>query len=305
MKLPENSYIVLQAYGNKSILQECVFALLSLSRNNPENTLSNLEVWIYTDQPDFFKEFKDIPFPVFCREMNQELIRDWKGATDFVHRVKIEILRDFVKNRNGQVLYLDTDICFAMPVFPLFENIRKGEKYMHVMEGKVHESPNIVFRKLSGFLKSHSLNVENQTVTIPPDVAMWNAGVLGFHTNEKALLEKILLFTDKLHSLFPKHIAEQFAFSLYFQTSGKILTAHPYIYHYWNLKELRPVLNSFFAHFSNKSWEALSWYSQLIQLPDFLQQKANFYQSRSLLEKALKKEWKPEIPDWSLLTDQL
>lgn len=305
MAIPAGSYIVMQAYGSQDILNECAFALLSLTRQQTEDDLQNLTVIIYTDQPAFFKSFKDCPLNARLRDVNRALISQWRGAIDFVHRVKIEVLRDAVKNLDGQILYLDTDVCFAEPVTTIFDNIRKGKLYMHIMEGRLHGSDNLVFQKLSKFFNSSDVALHGKKITIPEDAMMWNAGVLGFHTKYSQLLDEVLAFTDVVYQQIPKHVVEQFAFSLYFRQTAPLLSAHTNINHYWNLKELRPVLASFFGHFGNKDWETLSYYSRLIQLPDYMQQKANFYYNRSSVDKLLKKRWTAALPDWDLLIHQL
>ncbi|RYZ17338.1 MAG: hypothetical protein EOP49_50745, partial [Sphingobacteriales bacterium] len=137
-KIPSNSAIVFQAYGQTGILQECAFALLTLCRQHTREELADVEICIYTDNPAFFRSFKDCWLDLRFREVNPELIRKWRGEIDFLHRVKIEILKDFVAGRVGQVLYLDTDIYFTRPVTGIFEDIADGIIYMHIMEGLVH-----------------------------------------------------------------------------------------------------------------------------------------------------------------------
>lgn len=304
--IPPKSYIVFQAYGNEGILQECAFVLLTLSRQHTAEELKDTEVWIYTDQPEFFKAFGDCTLDLHFRQVDHTLLQQWRGAIDFVHRVKIEMLRDFTKDREGQILYLDTDVCFFSPVTELFRNIAEGKIYMHIMEGPVHETENVIFQKLSRFIKKNNpLKVGGEEVNIAPETTMWNAGVLGFHTRYKPLLEDILLFTDEVYVQFHKHVVEQFAFSYYFQNAAPMLTAHTRIYHYWNLKEIRFILASFFRYFKGKSWEEMAQYSRLVQLPEPMQQKVNFLQNRTPLAKFLKKHWQPQEPRWDLLVQQL
>jgi hypothetical protein len=302
--IPTNSHIVLQAYGNKDILHECAFALLSLCRHHSIDELAALNICIYTDQPEYFESLNH-GLNIQYRAMNAERLKQWRGSIDFVHRVKIEILRDYVKVHQGQILYLDTDIVIAESIESIFQDIAAGKLYMHIMEGFVYGSNNIVFQKLSRFLRTNPFDSFKKTLVIPENVVMWNAGVLGFSTEHKHLLDEVLAFTDFVYSQFPKHIVEQFAFSLYFQNSAQIHTAHTHFYHYWNLKELRPVLASFFEFFKGKEWHELVYYSQLIQLPDYLQQKANFYYNRSSLGKLLNRKWMPKTPEWPLLAQQL
>lgn len=304
MPFPPGSHIVFQAYGQQGILQECVFALLSLSRQHTQEGLQDLEIWLYTDQKEYFESFKT-GLNLHFREVDSALIKNWRGSIDFVHRVKIEVLRDFVSKRSGQVLYLDTDVVIFSPLNELFSAIAQGRLHMHIMEGRVHGSDNILFRKLSKFLDTRPKDVTSGEFTIPRDISMWNAGVLGFHTRYSPLLEKVLDFTDKVYPAFPKHIVEQFAFSLYFQERGETATIHTRIAHYWNLKELRTILASFFSFFENRQWEELVHYSQLIQLQEPMQEKINFLHNRTVGEKIAKKQWRPREPDWALLLKQL
>lgn len=305
MSIPPSSYIVMQAYGSADILHECAFALASLCSRHTRAELANLTVCIYTDQPEYFRAFSDCWLNIHFRYVDEMLLAAWRGNIDFVHRVKIEVLRDFSANHEGNVLYLDTDVVFANPVSEIFEQIASGKLYMHVMEGPVHHSRNAVFQKLSGFFKKGPVMVHNRLIEIPDQAMMWNAGVLGFHTQHAPVLKDVLDFTDDVYRQFPKHVVEQFAFSFYFQRTALLLSAHTSIYHYWNLKELRPVLASFFLFFRDKNWDGLVYFSRLIQLPDYLQQKANYYANRSTLDKLLGRKWKASIPDWNLLLQQL
>ena len=275
-----------------------------MCRHHSKEELAKFRIGIYTDQPQYFEALKH-GLNIEYKTINAERLKQWRGAIDFVHRVKIELLRDYVKDHQGNILYLDTDIVFAKSVQDIFQKIAEGKLYMHIMEDVVHNSENIVFKKLSKFLRNHSTESLKEGLIIPQDVTMWNAGVLGFSAHYSYLLEEVLAFTDLVYPKFPKHVVEQFAFSLYFQNTAQIHTAHAHIYHYWNLKELRPVLNSFFQFFKEKSWSELVHYCQLIQLPDYLQQKANFYYNRSSVNKILKRKWQPEIPAWHLLVQQL
>ena len=302
----KNNYIVFQAYGNNEILQECAFALLTLTRLHTKEELANIEICIYTDHPEFFESFKNCSLNLNYKKLDTVLISRWRGEINFLHRAKIEMLRDFAKDKRGQILYLDTDVCFINSVTDIFKNIAAGKLYMHIMEGLIHETDNVIFKKLSKFLKRNTpLKINGKAVHIADATTMWNAGVLGFNTDHIHLLDDVLLFTDTVYQQFHKHVVEQFAFSLYFQNAGEMMTAHTHISHYWNLKELLIILNSFFNYFKNSSWDELAYYSKLIQLPEPMQQKVNFLQNRTPLAKFMKKHWHPMEPRWELLIKYL
>lgn len=293
---PGKNYIILQCYGNEDIFFECAYALLSLSKISAGDPQA--EVWIYTDKPGWFKRFTDCPLNLNFRQIDNKTIAAWRGSIDFVHRIKIEVLRDFVHQHSGNILYLDTDIVVLRKLEEVWKDLSRGELYMHVQEGKVSDRGNPIMAKLDSHLRASG----GPQVSDKPlyELSMWNAGVLGFNTSRTKLLDEVLTFTDERYPAFPKHVVEQFAFSVFFQREGNIKGAAPYILHYWNLKEARAVLRRFFEDFKNASWGQLCAYSDALQMPVLMQEKINFYENRSLLDKLRKKRWHPATPHFTL-----
>jgi len=295
-------YIVYQCYGNEGIFYECAYALLSLSRLYSADELSNVQIWIYTDKPEWFQSFKDCPLPIHYRQIDQATIQEWKGKINFVHRVKIALLQDLCNDKKGNVIYVDTDTVFTHHIDKMSQDINAGKLYMHVAEGMVSDEGNPVLKKLNTYLHSASAPKSDKPLY---NLQMWNAGVLGFGTQHKELLNEVLHFTDSVYPQFPKHIVEQFAFSVSFQQAATIKAATPYLLHYWNLKEARIVLADFFSHFKNSSWAELVAYSRLLQMHVLMQEKVNFLHNRSVMDKLMKKKWQPQKYNWSLLMQQL
>jgi len=296
-------YIVFLCYGNENIFHECAYSLLTLSALYDRHEANKLEVWIYTDNPAYFKDIKNCPLNLNYRIIDATTIKKWKGAINFNHRVKIKVLADFTKEREGNILYVDTDTIFNRSLAEVFGQIQNGHLYMHVMEGIVSDRENPILKKLSDFL-SKDVALNNSGLQLN-NQAMWNAGVLGFNTTHKQLLKNVLEFTDDLYMRFPKHIVEQFAFSVFFQKGQTIKAAAPYITHYWNLKEMRIILASFFSVYKNCTWNELVKNAGMISVPVLLQEKANFYKNRNVTDKILKKEWLPAMPNWGKLQSQI
>lgn len=299
------SHIVFQAYGNEAILQECLFALLSVSRQHSDAALQSLHIHIYTDRPDWFAQF-NIPLALHFHEINAELIRQWRGSIDFVHRVKIKVLQDFTTKHSGAILYMDTDVFLLRPLTDVFNSIREGKLLMHVMESVVAQQANPIMSKLNAFLeKNNPLSIGTGKEQVSAQTAMWNAGVLGFHDRYAPLLNRVLEFTDSVHPIFPKHIVEQFAFSYYFQKEAQVHHTGATVLHYWNFKEFRIYLQSFFAHFKDAGWKELVRLSDLLPITVLLQEKLNFYMNRSMGDKISGKHWRPTLPDWEASAKQL
>lgn len=297
------NHIVFQAYGSEANLQECLFALLSLAKVT--GPTPGFQVHIYTDQEQWFAAHS-IALPINYHKLDSETLKKWRGAIDFVHRIKIELLRDLTTQVEGNILYLDSDVCLLRPVDHLFEKIENGDLLMHVSEGVVAECGNPILKKLNAFLKTaHHIQINGTSEQIDTGAMMWNAGVLGFQSDRKALLAQVLNFTDAVFPAFPKHVVEQFAFSYYLGKAGDIHSTAATILHYWNLKELRQQLTSFFDYCVNRTWEEKVYLADMVQVQVLVQEKLSFYRNRSIADKIKGKHFEPGIPDWALREQQL
>ncbi len=299
----QTNYIVFQCYGDEGIFHECAYALLSLTAIYGSRGPANTQIWIYTDKPEWFAAFRNCNLPLNYCTMSATQIQAWRGSIDFVHRVKIEVLKDLTKDKNGNILYMDTDVVLTHPVDNMFRKMSEGNVYMHVMEGIVSSRMNPIFAKLDTHLRDNTpMQVNGKPLW---DLAMWNAGVLGFNTKHRYLLDDILTFTDTEYPKFPKHVVEQFAFSVFFRQAGQIKAAAPYLLHYWNLKEARTALASFFRYFAESNWNELAGYSTLLQMPVLMQEKVNFLANRDITDKLLKKQWVPAEYNWAEMVTQI
>ena len=282
---PRTNYIVYLCYGPERVFYECAMSLLSFSQVHGYGVPGNTEIWIYTDKPGWFGEFKDCPLPLHYRTIDDATIKEWRGKIDFVHRVKIAALIDLVNVREGNILYVDTDTVFKKPIDDVLHDIDSGGQYMHMNEGVVREGGTPILRKLNKHLK------KNKQTSLR-DMAMWNAGVLGFNTTDKAVLDGALAFTDTEYPAFPKHIVEQFAFSVCLR---ELQEAIPYIVHYWSLKEADAELVDFFARNKGKSWEELVRCSVEIDVERMMADKRVFYEERGLLGRMFGREWRAPL----------
>ncbi|MBS1628841.1 MAG: hypothetical protein JST27_02170 [Bacteroidetes bacterium] len=304
MNHPGNRYLVFQAYGREENLRECAFAMLSWLYQHPQG-IPGFHILLYTDKKEFFKSHTAF-LPIEFRQIGEADIKRWRGSIDFVHRVKIEVLRDALAHFQGAFLYADTDICFLQSIRHIFEGIEAGRRYMHVQEYRLSDEVNPVGVKFRKFLeKQGTFTWSGKTERIASETAMWNAGVLGFSNADQPLLDEVLAFTDAVYPLFHKHIVEQFAFSMVFARQGQIYASCREILHYWSLKEMRAYLASFFEYFKKRPIPEQARCSQLIQLHVPMQDRGSFYLNRSPMGKIRRLPWQPLIPDWAELERQM
>ena len=290
------NYILYQAYGNKDILNEAIFSILSFERlaTKPEVTFV-----IYTDDEVYFKD--KVPANTQFELLTKAQLIIWRGPTDFVHRVKIEIIKDFFTKYTGNLLYIDTDTTFLADPAPIFTGISAGKVYMHICEGKIDSGDNLVFKKLSKFLKGKSFTLKSKGILkIREDIPMWNAGLLGFDKRSVVLLDEVLDVTDTLHSAYQRHVMEQLAFSFVLQTKRDLLPADQWIFHYWNFKEIRPVLNDFLSSHRNITFDKLAHTASKLDIRELFKPKGAFESLPSWKQKVRKifrlKTW--ELPDY-------
>lgn len=294
------NYLVYQSYGSIDILNECSYSILSLLKHgfNPEK----IQIIIYTDKKEHFS-FLPSDHISFV-EMSEETISDYKGSYKFVHRLKIKVLQDCVTRFEGKIIYADSDIYFLSSIDTLFDQIDESNFLMCNNEGPIDVPGNRVFEKFSKFIRKNSSYLIQHMIPIPADVTMWNAGIIGFVSPNKKLIDKVLYTNDTIFEKFRSHVVEQLSFCYQLQMHGVVHKATDCVFHYWNLKEFRTVLAEFFHHHS-----PASSLTQLIQdvdsiRPDVLIRPKLEYESLSFIPKNIRKlkgkknRWK--FPSYSI-----
>jgi hypothetical protein len=237
--------LVLQAYGSARIVQEARFAVLTFLHHAAKRE-DSWRVVIYTDQPG---AFADLGAGVFTEPMDAARVRAWRGRIDFVHRVKLEVLLDCLQRHPGTLLYVDSDTWFDGDPWLLYERIGATDAVMHECEGRLHEEPNGVLRKMHRFVRGTSFQLpDGERVQMSGATEMWNAGVIGLDANVAVpLLQRALALTDTMHAQYQKHVTEQLAVSWVLQTDMRLRAASDVVHHYWRTcAEVEKILEVFF-----------------------------------------------------------
>lgn len=238
------NYLVYQSYGSTDILNECCYSILSLLKQGL-NSEKN-QIVIYTDNKDYFSFLPSTHISFI--EMSAETITDYKGPYSFVHRLKIKIIQDCITRFEGKILYVDSDIYFLKPIDTLFDKIDASNFLMCNNEGSIDIGGNKVFEKFSKFIRENTSYLKKHNIPIPANVIMWNAGIIGFTSPNKELMNKVLHTNDTIFEKFKSHVVEQLSFCYQLQIHGNLHKSTDYVFHYWNLKEFRIVLSEFFQH---------------------------------------------------------
>lgn len=284
------NYIVYQAYGSKDILNEVIYSIASVLKQSER---FSYQIIIYTDSKEYLK--KHLPSIIVYEDINSQIIRSWRGDIDFVHRVKIMMLKDFCNKYKGNLLYLDTDTVFTSPPDQVFQAIDNGQLVMHLNEGLISNAKNPLFKKIFRTIKSKTYHIEGKEIKISSSQEMWNAGVLGFSSEKAYFLNGVLELTDCLYRQYPKHVMEQLAFSYVFSSHGKLVPSDQFIFHYWNYKEFRGVLAQYLS-IEDTFVKILANYDLILPY-QLIKPKLNFEKKPKIIQQFLKhvlrKTWQP------------
>ncbi|HVG40401.1 MAG TPA: hypothetical protein VM888_02225 [Chitinophagaceae bacterium] len=239
-------YILYLAHSNEGYINECRFSLLKYLSVYNLKPPTDTAVVIYTDKPALFENF--IPFftHFHLEEITSATVKDWQEGTGYVHRAKPKMIQDFFTKYKGDLIFFDTDTYITTPIEPLWNDMENGIIYMHQSEGIIDQTKNPEFKKWDNFLQKANLDYGNKKFEYVPHFQIWNSGVLGLKASLAPVIEDVLLLIDSIYKQFPKHIAEQVACSYCLQNHGTIKSAKEHVAHYWNLKEFRALLRSFF-----------------------------------------------------------
>jgi hypothetical protein len=287
------NYLVFQAYGPAEIINQCKFFLLRFAAKANDWDRENIKIVIYTTDESSFYGWKAVLPNIMFEPVTMKQITEWRGAINFVHRVKIEIITHFFSKYGGNMLYCDTDTYPLLPLQALFTGIDNGKIYMHTCEGKIEY--------IGQFKKWHLFLQKNKQLDFLSGVnikcSMWNAGVIGFSDAYKSILSGVAELTDNVYPLFKKHTVEQFVFSYFLQQQQEVNAAENYIYHYWDLKEFGVILNSWFLNNREKSFAELIESSTHISPEEIMLEKTRYYSNTwpaKLYKKLRGKNWKIE-----------
>ncbi|MGI4832898.1 MAG: hypothetical protein ACRYFK_05490 [Janthinobacterium lividum] len=250
------STLVYQAYGQPGIRHEAAFSILSAYAAGGGTLGKAVQVVVYTDAPAELEALLGPQPAIRYQPIAADQWQQWRGNIDFVHRVKIEVLRHAAAHYAGPLLYLDTDTLFERPPAEVLGWLAAGPRLMHAAEGTLGQG-GYLNRKIGRYLRRHGFVSQCGGPVLNLATPMYNAGVLGLHPADAPLLDQVLCLTDELHRFYPKHVMEQLAFSAVLSAAGPVRAATPGVFHYWNLKEARPLLAAFFARYAGQPLPAL------------------------------------------------
>jgi heptosyltransferase-3 len=207
-----NQTLVFSAYGKDPLYhQGVVFNYLKTQAKGFIPT--ECRVVVYTDKPDFYKDF-----PLGIHDISP-MVNEWTLDGRYHFRIKNLVLQNALKSYGGKIIHLDSDILIKKNLDTFLDLISNKSAVLYLNEGSVLKKKkayfNLINSNSSEFLKYHTdLNSIN----------MYGSAVIGINQSMLSTVEQAdLLIKDWLDKV-DAHTVEQFALSEALIWSGVAIT---------------------------------------------------------------------------------
>lgn len=235
MNQQQNCVILYLAYGKKNIFNQVLFSMLTLHYHN-NSTNSNFKIVVYTDKPEFFSKYI-IALNLQIEILTPQIIEQFKGKDNFIHRVKICIIKDCIEKYKSDVFYLDSDTFFKKSPSDLISQIDSATSIMNSNDYDLQHADELYenedWLKIRRAIRDFEYVFGGNSTKISLSTRMWNAGVIGISFENKEILDEVLNLTDQVYNNKKVFTAEQFAFSYFLQNRTQLITTGDVVMHYW------------------------------------------------------------------------
>jgi hypothetical protein len=227
------NYLVYRAASADEI-NECSYSLLK------HLTVYNLKppreqnIVIYTDQPALLEAYGSYFENFELRPVIPECI------------TRLQLIRHFMEQQGGNILYLDTNTYAVAPLETLFEDISKGSVYVLKWTNVIKQ------KKLTGKDLKKIIVGGKPFPFFPEELKKWNDSIIGLNSSSRTMLTQVVREAKESVADLPSEITEKWVFHYRFgQPSLK--TAGHAIAQYDDLKEFRHLLRKFFVKYQEES----------------------------------------------------
>lgn len=244
-----NSYNILaQCFGLEREYRRCLFMLLSLLAHVGK---TNVRIILFTDNIEYFKLKLPSNLNINYELLTPERIKEMRGKSNFLHRMKIAIIEHTFLNYDGKILYADSDSFFINNPDELLHKISEQNSSMHIAEYQYKSLLDLrrpagnTFIEFAELIRDNDFTLSNQLkVKYSLEMFSWNAGVMAFHPKHIKLINDVYALTEQFYLPTKNHASEQYAFSILLQQNTNIIPSYKYNYHYWNRVE-KEIMDSF------------------------------------------------------------
>lgn len=240
--------VIYLSHGAQAFHDQARYSALTLLDLLLRHQRSDVHIFMYTDRPE---QVPAHPL-IHAMPLTDDELGPLRGPLDYVHRIKLEILRRAEAEIGLPFIYVDCDTRWLSLPLDVFESLHAPELhprpllYMHVFEELVSATSSLGYFRL---LTRKTADLAAWNLRTQPPWPVWNAGTIAVPGGAEGLFEEVLRVND---GLLPdaevRRTIEQLALSLVVTERFEVRPFDRYLRHWWAFGyELPAVLRQFFA----------------------------------------------------------
>lgn len=224
--------ILYLSHGGQKYHDQTRYSVLTLLAQLIEHDRNDFRIAVYTDRPDVLPAH-DLIRPVPARP---EDLAAWRGPLDYVHRIKLCLLRRALAELGAPLIYVDSDTRWLQipdaPFTALSGDGAPAPCYLYKIEGTI--SPTC-FPQYFHLLRRSRSRLDAWRVPRDPPWTMWNSGTVGIPGRGAGFIDDALRITDALlpHVGY-RNCVEQLALSLAASGRFDVQPFDAYMEHWWS-----------------------------------------------------------------------
>jgi hypothetical protein len=237
--------ILYLSHGGQKYHDQTRYSVLTLLALLIGQNRTDVRIAVYTDRPDQLPAH-DL---VQAIRVSPGEFAGLRGPLDYVHRIKLGILRRALGELGAPLIYVDSDTGWRHIPDAAFAALDstgpRASCHLYKVEGAITAS---FFPQYFHLLQRKRRELAAWRLAPDPPWTMWNSGTVGIPRQGAGFIDDVLRVNDELlpHVGF-RNCVEQLALSLVAASRFDILPFDSYLEHWWSYgSELPVVLRGFF-----------------------------------------------------------
>jgi hypothetical protein len=244
--------ILYLSHGGRKYHDQTRYSILTLLALLIRHHRNDVRIAVYTDDPD------QVPSHDLVEAMRISA-RDlalWRGPLDYVHRIKLGVLKRASGDLGTPLIYVDSDTRWLQIPDASFAALAMDDKdtrregvappcYLYKIEGAISPS---FFPQYFRLLQNNRRRLEAWRLPCSPPWTMWNSGTVGLPRRSAGFIDDVLRVTDGLlPHVTSRNCVEQLALSLVAASRFDVRPFDACLEHWWPYgAELPGYLRRFF-----------------------------------------------------------
>jgi hypothetical protein len=246
--------ILYLSHGGRKYHDQTRYSILTLLALLIRHHRNDVRIAVYTDAPEEVPPHDLVQaMPISARDLAA-----WRGPLDYVHRIKLGVLKRAFGDLGAPLIYVDSDTRWLQIPDASFAALGTvcepghacGEAaappcYLYKIEGAISPS---FFPQYFRLLQNSRRRLDAWRLPCSPPWTMWNSGTVGIPRRGAGFIDDVLRVTDGLlPHVTSRNCVEQLALSLVAASRFEVRPFDACLEHWWSYGAELPVyLRRFF-----------------------------------------------------------